>query len=76
MLRHPPGSAGKGLVLTKIIVRQSESIDEAVRRFGTLCRRTGLRKELRRRQYYEKPSDARRRERERIKRRIRKNQSL
>ena len=43
-------------------VRAGESIQEAVRRFRKLCERSGLRKEMRRKAYYEKPSERRRRE--------------
>jgi small subunit ribosomal protein S21 len=42
-------------------VRDRESIQEAVRRFRKLVERSGLKKEMRRRQYYEKPSEIKRR---------------
>ncbi|MFP6650167.1 MAG: 30S ribosomal protein S21, partial [Pirellulaceae bacterium] len=51
------------------IVRDRETIQEAVRRFGKLLMRSGLKKEMRRRKYYEKPSDIRRRARLRAQRR-------
>ena len=38
-------------------LRDRESIQEAVRRFRKLVERSGLKKEMRRRQYYEKPSE-------------------
>ena len=50
-------------------VRDHESIQEAVRRFRKLVERSGLKRELRRRQYYEKPSDIKRRARLRAERR-------
>jgi small subunit ribosomal protein S21 len=48
--------------VVKLRVRAGESIQEAVRRFRKLCERSGLRKEMRRKAYYEKPSERRRRE--------------
>jgi small subunit ribosomal protein S21 len=48
--------------MVKLRVRAGESIQEAVRRFRKLCERSGLRKEMRRKAYYEKPSERRRRE--------------
>jgi small subunit ribosomal protein S21 len=66
----PPRPAGQGFVarlrevvpVVKLRVRSGESIQEAVRRFRKLCERSGLRKEMRRKAYYEKPSERRRRE--------------
>ena len=55
--------------MVKVIVRDRETIQEAVRRFGKLLMRSGLKKEMRRRKYYEKPSDIRRRARLRAQRR-------
>src|SRR5207237_8210284 len=49
-------------VVVKLRVRSGESIQDAVRRFRKLCERSGLRKEMRRKAYYEKPSERRRRE--------------
>ena len=62
--------------MVKIIVRDRESIQEAVRRFGKLVMRSGLKKEMRRRTYYEKPSDVKRRARLRAQRRSMKNVRL
>ncbi len=50
-------------------VRDRESIQEAVRRFRKLVERSGLKREMRRRQYYEKPSQIQRRARLRAERR-------
>ncbi len=50
-------------------LRDRESIQEAVRRFRKLVERSGLKKEVRRRQYYEKPSEIKRRARLRVERR-------
>ncbi|MDA7951468.1 MAG: 30S ribosomal protein S21 [Pirellulaceae bacterium] len=47
--------------MVKVTVKEKETIQEAVRRFGKLVMRSGLKKEIRRRKYYEKPSDVKRR---------------
>lgn len=58
--------------MVKLIVRERESIQEAVRRFRKLVERSGIKKEMRRREHYEKPSEIRRRARLRAERRSRK----
>ncbi len=40
-----------------------ESVNEAVRRFRKLVEHAGVKKEMRKREFYEKPSDQRRRDR-------------
>ncbi|EAQ77788.1 MULTISPECIES: 30S ribosomal protein S21 [Blastopirellula] len=62
--------------MVKVLVREKESIQEAVRRFGKLVMRSGLKKEMRRRKFYEKPSDLKRRARLRAERRSAKERSL
>jgi small subunit ribosomal protein S21 len=47
--------------LVKIILRVGESVQEAVRRLRKIVERSGLKRELRRRERYEKPSDVKRR---------------
>jgi small subunit ribosomal protein S21 len=61
--------------VVKIVLRERESIQEAVRRLRKIVERSGLKLELRRRERYEKPSDVRRRARLRAIRRA-KAQSL
>jgi small subunit ribosomal protein S21 len=56
------GKERENATVVKLRVRAGESIQEAVRRFRKLCERSGLRKEMRRKAYYEKPSERRRRE--------------
>ena len=56
-------------LLVKIVLRERESVQEAVRRLRKLVERTGLKRELRRRQRYEKPSDVKRKARNRAIRR-------
>ncbi len=55
--------------MVRMFVRDRESIQEAVRRFRKLVERSGLKREMRRRQYYEKPSEIKRRARLRAERR-------
>jgi small subunit ribosomal protein S21 len=45
----------------KMRLRAGENIEQAVRRFKKLLERSGIPKELRKHEYYEKPSEARRR---------------
>ncbi|MGD0518697.1 MAG: 30S ribosomal protein S21 [Thermoguttaceae bacterium] len=47
--------------MVKIVLRERESASEAVRRFRKIVDRSGLKREMRRRERYEKPSDIRRR---------------
>jgi small subunit ribosomal protein S21 len=61
----------KGGSVVKLTVRDKESIQEAVRRFRKLVERSGIKKEMRRREHYEKPSETRRRARLRAERRAR-----
>lgn len=62
--------------MVKLRVRDKESIQEAVRRFRKLVERSGIKKEMRRKEYYEKPSDSRRRARLRAERRARRTRLL
>ncbi len=68
------GSFGGEMV--KLLVRDKESIQEAVRRFRKLVERSGIKKEMRRREYYEKPSETNRRARLRAERRSKRNRLL
>ncbi len=52
--------------------RSGESTDQMLRRFKKLCEKEGLTKDIKRKEYYEKPSERRRRDmRKAIGRRIR-----
>lgn len=59
--------------MVKLTLRDKESIQEAVRRFRKLIERSGLKKEMRRREHYEKPSEVNRRAKLRA---IRRNKHL
>ena len=39
-----------------VVVRDGEPFESAIRRFKKLCERTGILSEVRKREYYEKPS--------------------
>ena len=55
--------------MVKIVLRERESAQEAVRRLRKILERSGLKRELRRRERYEKPSDVRRKAKNRAIRR-------
>ena len=59
----------------KMKVHDKEPIVAALRRFKKLLERSGLKKELRRHEYYEKPCEMRRRAELRKQRAIRKAQT-
>jgi small subunit ribosomal protein S21 len=44
-----------------VIVREQESIDQALRRFKRVCMKAGILSDLRKRRYSEKPSERRKR---------------
>ncbi|MBC8873342.1 MAG: 30S ribosomal protein S21 [Planctomycetes bacterium] len=62
--------------MVTLIVRERESIQEAVHRFRKLVERTGIKKEMRCREYFEKPSETKRRARLRAERRSRRTRLL
>ncbi len=62
--------------MVKLRVREKETIQDAVRRFRKLVEHSGIKKEMRRREYYEKPSDSARRARRRAERRARLNRQF
>jgi small subunit ribosomal protein S21 len=45
----------------RIKARQNESVGQMLRRFKKLCDKEGLTKDIKKRQYFEKPSERRRR---------------
>ncbi|MCC7475771.1 MAG: 30S ribosomal protein S21 [Pirellulales bacterium] len=57
--------------MVKLTLRERESAQEAVRRFRKLVERSGIKKEMRVREFYEKPSEIKRRARLRAERRNR-----
>jgi small subunit ribosomal protein S21 len=57
-----------------VIVGKDEPIEKALRKFKRLCEKQGIKKQVKARRYYEKPSEARRREVRKGERNRRKNQ--
>ncbi len=55
--------------MVKLTLRDKETIQDAVHRFRKLVERSGIKKEMRRRERYEKPSETKRRARLRAERR-------
>ena len=62
--------------MVRLVVRDRETVQEAVRRFRKLVERSGIKKEMRRREYYEQPSETKRRARLRAERRARRARLL
>lgn len=63
-------------LLVKLTLRDRESAQEAVRRFRKLVERSGVKKEIRIREFYEKPSETKRRARLRAQRRGRRDRLM
>ena len=59
------------IFVVKLRLRDNESVNEAVRRFRKLVEHAGVKKEMRKCEFYEKPSDIRRRDRRRAEMRAR-----
>jgi small subunit ribosomal protein S21 len=55
--------------VVKIVLRERESVQEAVRRFRKIVERSGMKREMRSRERYEKPSDVKRKAKNRAIRR-------
>jgi small subunit ribosomal protein S21 len=49
----------------RIKSRHGESVSQLLRRFKKLCEKEGLTKDIKKRQYYEKPSERQRRDKRR-----------
>lgn len=60
--------------MVKVTIREGESIEEALRRLRAEMKKHGVYDEMRKREYYEKPSVVRKREEEQRKRRIERDQ--
>ncbi len=61
--------------MVKLRLRDNENLNDAVKRFRKLVEHAGIKREMRRREFYEKPSDERRRNRRRAAVRARRAQS-
>ena len=62
--------------MVKLTGRGRERIPEAGRRFRKLVERSDIKKEMRRREFFEKPSETKRRARLRAERRTKRNRLL
>ena len=60
-----------GLEMPKIVVREKESIEDALRRFKRDVSRSGNLQEAKKRQYYLKPSDVRKQKRQEARKKYR-----
>lgn len=47
--------------MTGVKVRDDESFEKALRRFNKFCEKTGVLSDIKKRQHYEKPSEAKKR---------------
>ena len=47
--------------MIKVKARRNESVEQMIRRFKKMCEKEGLTKDIKRKSYYEKPSERRRR---------------
>ena len=56
--------------MVEVQVREKESFERALRRFKKMWERAGILREVRTRSFYEKPSDAKREEKKKTVRRI------
>ena len=59
--------------MVKLRLRENENVQDAVRRFRKLVEHAGIKREMRRREFYEKPSEEKRRQSRRNERRARMN---
>lgn len=58
--------------MIRVTRRDNEPIDKMLRRFKKRCERENLTKDMKKMEYYEKPSERRRRENQRLKKRLEK----
>ncbi len=59
-----------------IIVKEGESIESALKRFKRECVNAGIQSEIKKREYYEKPSEIKKKKREAAERKRRKKMLL
>ena len=56
--------------MLKVKARGGESVEQMLRRFKKMCEKEGLTKDVKRKSYYEKPSERRRRDKRKLQKRI------
>ena len=75
--KRPPSDPQEASAnVVKLTLRDKETAQEAVRRFRKLVERSGIKKEMRIREFYEKPSATKRRAKLRAQRRARRERTL
>ncbi len=57
--------------MTKVLVKEKESVDEALRRFKRECEKAGIMQEIKKREYYESPSLKKKKQMQELKRKFR-----
>ena len=62
--------------MTKVVAKKDESSDSVIRRFNKLIQKTGLLTEVKRREFYEKPSEKKKRRLKEKKKKIMKDRRL
>ena len=62
--------------MIRVKSRGGESLEGLIRRFKKLCEKEGLTKDVKRRAYYEKPSEKRRRQERQLIRKMQKEANL
>ena len=56
-----PAERNSGQRMIKVKARGNESVQQMIKRFKKMCEKEGLNKDVKRKSYYEKPSERRRR---------------
>ncbi len=56
--------------MAEVVVREGESIESALKRFRKMCEREKLFSEMKRREFYEKPSEVRKRKMKQARKRL------
>jgi len=59
--------------MIRVVRRDGEHLDKMLRRFKKRCEKEGLAKDIKKNEFYEKPSERKRRESRRILKQIEKN---
>lgn len=62
LIRDSPHTKDSNAMPIRVKSRGNETAEQMLRRFKKLCEREGITKDLKRRQYHEKPSEIKRRE--------------
>ena len=70
--RNPSPNEGSESHMPGVIVRDNEPFDRALKRFSKTCERAGIISDIKKHQYFEKPSERRKRKMKEAKRKMRK----